>query len=637
MKLRSVRVQNFRCIEDSGEFHLDEVTCLVGKNESGKTAILSALEKLNAVGGSGNFTKLDYPRRKWRPDEKIPSEPAAITALWELTPTELQDLEAKFCPGVLHSKEITATKGYDNVLRIKPKINEEVIVQALVDQAGVDQQKIAPAGFAGWTVERLRKLQPNEQLSAEMIAAINAATTAKYPEGVTTVEKAVTPLLPKFLYFGEYHKVPGQLSLEKFNERKAASQQTWGDLLFESLLSLAGTNAQDVSKLGTFEELNAALRAVSNQISTEIFTYWTQNKYLDFVLRFDPGRPQDPAPWNSGSIFRARIDNRRHKSDTNFDDRSSGFVWFFSFLVWFSQLKRRYGNQLVILLDEPGLTLHARAQADLLRYIRERLKPTYQVIYTTHSPFMVDPDNLLSARTVEDAEGPDGTLLGTKVGEKVLSTDKDTISPLQRCLDYEMTQTLFVGRYTVLVEGPADLLYIKWASHALLGTGGTPLDYRWTICIIGGVDRIAPFYSLFKANGLHIAAVVDYASGQKQKVATARKAIGDKHVLTLDQYTGQAEADIEDVLGRDFYIDVVNRAYNLGGPDRLKVPTQEEAPRIVKYVEDRFKLLPRVPEFDHCRPAEWLTEYPDEAKKLNGHAAAVAALQKVITDLNALL
>src|SRR5882762_4200515 len=100
-------------------------------------------------------------------------------------------------------------------------------------------------------------------------------------------------------------------------------------------------------------------------------------------------------------------------------------------------------------LDEPGLSLHARAQADLLRYINEQLRPYYQVIYTTHSPFMIDADELLSARTVEDVvkkEKQKGEeieiLLGTKVSTDVLSTDPDTVSPLHRVLDYEITQTL---------------------------------------------------------------------------------------------------------------------------------------------------------------------------------------------------
>ena len=49
MKLLSATIENFKCIEDSTEFSLDQVTCLVGKNEAGKTALLEALYKLNPV------------------------------------------------------------------------------------------------------------------------------------------------------------------------------------------------------------------------------------------------------------------------------------------------------------------------------------------------------------------------------------------------------------------------------------------------------------------------------------------------------------------------------------------------------------------------------------------------------------
>ena len=81
--------------------------------------------------------------------------------------------------------------------------------------------------------------------------------------------------------------------------------------------------------------------------------------------------------------------------------RSRGFVWFFSFLAWLSQQQRK-GIPLILLLDEPGLVLHASAQGDLLRYIEAELKPHHQVIYTTHSPFMVDPKNFDRVRIVRD-------------------------------------------------------------------------------------------------------------------------------------------------------------------------------------------------------------------------------------------
>jgi predicted ATP-dependent endonuclease of OLD family len=122
-----------------------------------------------------------------------------------------------------------------------------------------------------------------------------------------------------------------------------------------------------------------------------------------------------------------------------FDDRSTGFVWFFSFLVLFSQMKKQHQKRMVLLLDEPGLSLHGKAQADLLRYFRERLVPDHQVIYTTHSPFMVPSDNLLSVRTVEDMvvyhEDGKPEVQGTKVGSEVLSTDPDTLFPLQSAMN----------------------------------------------------------------------------------------------------------------------------------------------------------------------------------------------------------
>lgn len=131
-------------------------------------------------------------------------------------------------------------------------------------------------------------------------------------------------------------------------------------------------------------------------------------------------------------------------------------------------MKKEYGNNLIVLLDEPGLSLHATAQADLLRYMNEKLVPNHQVIYSTHSPFMIDQSDLLSCRTVEDATGPNDEVLGTKVSGEVLSTDADTLFPLQASLGYDITQSLFVGEHTLLVEGPSDLLYIQW------GLGSAP-------------------------------------------------------------------------------------------------------------------------------------------------------------------
>jgi predicted ATP-dependent endonuclease of OLD family len=72
-----------------------------------------------------------------------------------------------------------------------------------------------------------------------------------------------------------------------------------------------------------------------------------------------------------------------------------------------------------LLLDEPGLSLHALAQKDFLRYIDD-LAGRHQVIYSTHSPFMVHSDRLTQVRTVEDQEKV-GTVISADIEARMAS------------------------------------------------------------------------------------------------------------------------------------------------------------------------------------------------------------------------
>ena len=204
--------------------------------------------------------------------------------------------------------------------------------------------------------------------------------------------------------------------------------------------------------------------------------------------------PPGPAtsPRSTRVLFSAsRIANKRHGSSVNFQRaQHKGSVWFFSFLVWFSQMKASDGDRVVLLLDEPGLSLHGTTQADLLRYIKQKLVSDHQVIYTTHSPFLIDPENLLSVRTVEDVTGANGEVLGTKVGDEVLSSDAETLFPLRAALGYDVTQTMFIGEHSLLVEGPSDPLYLRWAKFELEARKRVSLDRRWTNTPCGGIRKV---------------------------------------------------------------------------------------------------------------------------------------------------
>ena len=122
-------------------------------------------------------------------------------------------------------------------------------------------------------------------------------------------------------------------------------------------------------------------------------------------MKFDirPGYPDDPEDMTTGMNILGRVRNMKHGVTTPLGTRSRGFVWFFSFLAWYHKIRKENEN-LILLLDEPGLFLHAKAQGDLLHYFKKELTPYHQLIYTTHSPFMVDPIHFNRVRIVPRSE-----------------------------------------------------------------------------------------------------------------------------------------------------------------------------------------------------------------------------------------
>lgn len=625
MRLLSAQVENFKSVEDSGKFAVDDVTCHVGKNEAGKTALLQALYKLNpVVKEDADFEDLEYPRNRLVEYEEHLKQDGAqpanvITTLWELEQEDCDAIREVFGPNALTSSTVKLTKGYENNRSWTIDIDEQEVVNYYLDNAGLFQEEYEELRVAKTIAALVAGLEEVEEPTPQQ-SKLLAQLKIDMPDGnpIQTAMRILTKVgLPTFLYFSNYQQMPGEVAIDELLKKKKANQLGFADLVFLALLDSAGTSPEDIQEITRFEPLIAKLEAISNRLSREIFGYWSQNRHLKVDFRFDAARPDDPPPLNTGYIFRTRIENTRHGVTVSFDERSAGFVWFFSFLIWFSQVRKSYGKKLLILLDEPGLSLHAKAQADLLRYINEKLKPEYQVIYTTHSPFMIDPENLMSIKTVEDLTVNE-EILGTKVNDKIFSTDVDTLFPLQAALGYEITQTLFVGKNTLLVEGPCDLLYLTWFSQELKSRKRCYLDPRWVITPAGGIDKIGSFLALFGGNKLHVAVLTDFQEGEKKKVRSLKESdlLRRGHVLSAEMFTGQSEADIEDLLGRSLYVALVDSCYSLAKSHQLPAGKPSNAPiRVVKEVEQHFATLPpKYPDFNHYEPASYLIEKGSELR-----------------------
>ena len=132
MKLTAVQIANYKCIRDLCSFDISDITCLVGMNESGKTAILEALYRLNPIiPESGEFNvDDDYPRidvEDYLVDVKNGrKQPATVTrATFSLTEEDCKDLEKDF-PGAAARRKLILSKGYDNRLQLEIPVTEPV-------------------------------------------------------------------------------------------------------------------------------------------------------------------------------------------------------------------------------------------------------------------------------------------------------------------------------------------------------------------------------------------------------------------------------------------------------------------------------------------------------------------------------
>lgn len=642
MELKTIRIQNFRSVEDSGDFTVEHLTCLVGKNEAGKTAILQALAGLNPHPATPFQYDIerDYPKRFLaRYGERHKDGGATVaTTTWEIDEAQKALIAAEFGSDAVAGNQVTITRSYQaEEPHWTVPVDDRIAIDYLTAHATFSAPEKSQLGTPATSKELVAKLKELAGSNPKHKALLDKLSSYRHSSVPGRVKQILEPYFPQFMYFSVYDRMNAVVHLPTLNDRESdgtlfTNEQLRGDRLFWEFLEYSGVSLKDILGATTFESFNARLQAASNVLTEEILEYWTQNQDIEVRVSVAEGRSGDPAPFNSGAVGRARIYNQLHRADTSFSERSAGFTWFFSFLIKFDRVKKEAKGKVLLLLDEPGLTLHGLAQADLLRYFSEKLSPYHQMIYSTHSPFMVPHENLMASRIVQDLVkiGDNGrrTPTGTEVREDVLNADRDSVFPLQGALGYSLTQTLFVGKHTILVEGPGDILYLKALSAELARRSRSGLDPSWVLCPAGGIDKIHSFVSLFGGNNLDVIALSDYTKKDRNKLDALKRSqiIKAGGVLTMADFTAQEEADVEDLFDPQLFCKIINGTYQLSGgneldPTKLKA-AEESTERQVKKAEAYFRVLHGVPEFDHFTPSAWLLANPGA---LSGDTPEVAS------------
>ena len=599
MHLRSFHVRVFRNVIDSGPIEVNRSTCIVGKNEAGKSSIIEALHRLNPAKPCPLVLLDDYPR--WLKKEHETSgaidKAVPISAEFELSEEELSEIEETFCEGVLDGPVFTARRKYSGDLELTLPISQARFiawfVQENVDGAAIGT-KLNGAASSSDLIKKLAAVAEEKSESGEPTPAAQAAKLAKAqldemldgsPHLKAAIEKTVRAWIPKTFLFGEYSQLRGRYNLTaevipalnappKDEDVQAAAD----------FLRLAKADTKNVSTWD-FEQLNAELEAVSSQLTRKVKANWKQNQHLKLRVRIEP--EQQPNG-NIERFLQFRVEDTRHDFSNRLDRRSTGFRWFVSFMASFFEFQK--DENIILLLDEPGLSLHARAQKDLLDAIDTNLTEGRQVIYTTHSPFMVRTEALGQVRIVED-KGPDlGAVVTNEAGA---ISDPDTLFPLQAALGYDVAQNIFIGNRNILLEGTSDFIYLTALSTHLGSLDRARFPTNCRLLPAGGATNIPTFIALLGGK-VGIVVLLD-GKAQRQRIDTAitQGRLKASNVLSVEQFCNVKGADIEDLFEPDEYLKVYNAALGTN----LKAVDLQGQDRIVKRIERAAG------DFDHGRVA----------------------------------
>ena len=599
----------FRNILNSSDVKIEEkVTCLVGKNESGKSAFLHALWRLNPARSDQRFSAPDnYPawlEKRHRNEGKDLDRVAPIQVVLQWEDVDVKAAEQKFGPGIVKiGDKLHFSRTYDNNTHWKHGCNERQAVKNFV--AGQSFSNLQDyediADFAQLDV-RLAKEIEEEAGEADTLAQLkNAQAALKTLLGDKNFDgllwDVISPRLPKFFYFAEYSKLPYSVKIDRVLSEGDLNE---AETTARSLLRLGGTE-NDYLLNPDYERRKRELENVANVLSDDVRKYWTQNP----DLRVQPDITQRTESKKDGQHsvldeLKVRIWDNRHYLSLPFTEHSAGFQWFFSFLAAFSEYEHQ-DPPVVILLDEPAVGLHARAQADFLRFIEERLTKRCQVIYTTHSPFMVQPSKLERVRLVEDR----GIEEGAVVTNDVLTRDRDTLFPLQGALGYDLVQHLFVSENNLVVEGTSDYAYLKIISDYLASKGRVHLDPKWSIVPVGGADLVPTFVALL-GNHLKLTVVVDSRKAGHQKLDRMAEDgyLEKQRIILIGQVIGRSLADIEDLFEESEYLGLYNAAFG-----RTYAPHDLQG---TDPIVARIARKEGVERFDHGKPADVLLRDRDK-------------------------
>ena len=591
MRLRKFRVRAYRCIHDSGEIRVGDLAAFVGRNESGKTTILQALTLLNREHQLSDLDLCDEM------SEELKNEVMLAEGDFDLNHNETRIIKDSF-PNIPEIKKIkifrtnnspiaqydfgdvniseaenSGLNSWENFIEkisnfldtipnhIRIKLNTQFFEGQTPETEEIFRNQMAEFGN---NLHVLATDEPEITIEWEKIAEDPNTNFQNLLIGTTeriALENFIdTNLHPRFVYFSDYKKIIGNINLNEYGRMADKSSIEFSEDEFDktetvdNLFYLAELDINELEECkNSPSQLIKLLNTCGKRLTEKLNPAW-KGDAIHVELRLNPNNIMSVVisdVHKDGTVTNTGILNRR----------AEGFKWTFSFIVNFAaETQKAELKEAILLLDEPARNLHPTQQrgiSDLLK----NLAGSNQVLYATHSPFMIfdyAPGNLLVVEL-------DKKKHLSRIYYDYWNADDLTLTPILYGLSRGLVESIvdreigYNSRPVIIVETMADTMYLNAFDKFLEdpNISMNPLN----IVAAYNKNSVLPLAIFYRNHGYNTFVLLDNTK-ESRDISTQLVANEFTKIQTIFfEHDNKALQSIEDYMLPDDYLYAVNQTY----------------------------------------------------------------------------
>lgn len=569
MIIKDIIINNYKSIGNKrNKLKVDEhVTVLIGKNESGKSNILEAIGEQQMV----NKLNLQIFNNK----NRINDEEISIEFVLQFTQEERKKLNLK------NNNETIIHMSRDNLREIKGSLKEVIdndtnlnnelqFVEDIIKNNDMKTDSSNTITYKKY-VEELKKMSFNLDVdyNTHINSLVNAAKNKnfdrkeEYMQNLANIKKQISmyfEMLP-IIYWRKHDSfLKSTYTLTEIKEIIKNKNE-----LFYNLIKAAKIKDEEI--IGAFENQSKPERKMIRekieknikQYIEEPFKKFYKQDEINIIFEMDS---------NVVNIYIRSADKIM-----SFSERSNGLRWYIGLFIDVLAQKNNRENPILFLLDEPGVYLHVNAQKKVLELFQDLTKTKNQLIYTTHSPYMINEDEILKIRAVQKNDKEITEIYNNVYDQNLSKVSKmDTLSPIIQAIGADMKFSIGNMDKTrnIITEGITDYMYIS-AIMIYLNVKDKP--YIIPSAGVANINRIA---SILLGWGCEFKIIVDYDNAGNKEYKQLNKKLclelnKDVFYVNLENYKERIEEEnwktIESLIDEKDFKKLENK---LDGTDEMK-------------------------------------------------------------------